>query len=73
MDASWNSSKLLDTEEDPDEKFSSSGCMMLQTVRRPDGISHHPNGCCLTDERTDIIPRRPDGCKGSNYTILKSA
>jgi hypothetical protein len=29
MDASWNSSKGLDTEEGPDGKFLSSGRMML--------------------------------------------
>jgi len=29
MDASWSSSKLLDTGEGPDGKFSSSGRMML--------------------------------------------
>jgi hypothetical protein len=40
--------------------------MMLWTVGRPDGISRRPDGCFLTDER-------PDGCKGSDYTVLKSA
>jgi hypothetical protein len=29
MDATWNSSKLLDTKDGPDGKFSSSGRMML--------------------------------------------
>jgi len=45
MDASWSSSNLLDTEEGPDKKFSSSGQMMLWTVGRPDGISRRPDGC----------------------------
>jgi hypothetical protein len=44
-DASWSSSKLLDTKEGPDEKFSSSGRMMLWTVGHSDGISHHPDSC----------------------------
>jgi hypothetical protein len=52
-DASWNSSKLLDKEEGPDGKFSSSEQMMLWTVGRSDGIS-----------------RRPDGCKGSDFSDL---
>jgi hypothetical protein len=42
-DASWNSSKLLDIEEGPDGKFSSSGRMMLWTIWRPDGISRRPD------------------------------
>jgi hypothetical protein len=44
MDASWNSSKLLDTEEGLDRKFSSSGQMMLWTVVRSDGMSRRPDG-----------------------------
>jgi hypothetical protein len=39
---------------------------MLWTDGRPDGISRRLDGCCLTDES-------PDECKGSNYTVLKSA
>jgi hypothetical protein len=46
---------------------------MLWTVGRPNGISRRPNGCCLIDERPDGIPHRPDVCKGSDYTVLKSA
>jgi hypothetical protein len=34
-DASWSNLKLLDTEEGPDGKFSSSGRMMLWIVGRP--------------------------------------
>jgi hypothetical protein len=49
MDASWNRLKLLDTDEGPDEKFSSSGQMMLWTVGRPDGISHRQDGCKGTE------------------------
>jgi hypothetical protein len=78
-DASRSSSKLLNIGEGPDGKFSSSRWMMLWTVGHPDGISRSPNRCCLIDERPDGIPRcsdgipcRPDGCKGSDYTVLKS-
>jgi hypothetical protein len=39
----------------------------------PDGISHRPEGCCLTDLRPDGISRRPDGWKGSDNTVLKYA
>jgi len=53
-DASWSSSKLLDTEEGPDGKFSSFGRMLL------------------TDERPEGIPRRPNGCKGTELTNLNS-
>jgi hypothetical protein len=53
MNANYNSSKLLDTEEGPDEKFLSSERMILWTVVRPDGIS-----------------RRPDGCKGFDFSDL---
>jgi len=42
--ASWSSSKLLDTEEDSDRNFSSSRQIMLWTVGRPDGISRRPDG-----------------------------
>jgi hypothetical protein len=38
-------SKLLDTEEGPDEMFSLSGRMMLWTVGHPDGIPRRPDGC----------------------------
>jgi hypothetical protein len=72
MDAIWNSSKLLDTEEGPNGKFSSSERMMLWTVGRLDGISRRQDRCCLTDEHPDEIPGRSDGCKGSDYTVLKS-
>jgi hypothetical protein len=71
-DASWYNSKLLDIEEGLDGKFSSSGQMMLWTVGFLDGISCRADGCCLTDERPDGIPRRPDGCKGSDNIVLKS-
>jgi hypothetical protein len=54
-DAILNDSKFLDTNGRPDEKFSSSGRMLL-TNKRPDGI-----------------PRRPDGCKGTELTDLNSA
>jgi hypothetical protein len=47
--------------------------MMLWRVGRSDGISRRPDGCCLTDERPDGIPLRLDGCKGSDYIVLKSA
>jgi len=72
-DASWSCLKLLDTEEGPDGKFSSPGRMMLWTDERPDGISRRSDWRCLIDERLDGIPRHSDGCKGSNYTVLKSA
>jgi hypothetical protein len=48
-DASWSSSKLLDTKEGPDGKFSSSGRMMLWTNGHPDGISCRSNGCKGSD------------------------
>jgi len=57
-DASWNSLKLLDTEEGSDRKLSSFGMMTLWTIGCPDGISHRLDGCCLTGERPDGIPRR---------------
>jgi hypothetical protein len=44
MDASWNNSKFLDTEEGLDGKFSSFERMMLWTVGRPDGMSRRPDG-----------------------------
>jgi hypothetical protein len=37
-------SKLLDTEEGPDEMFSLSGRMMLWTVGHPDGMTRRPDG-----------------------------
>jgi len=49
MNASWSSSKLLDTEEGPNGKFSSSGRMMLWTVERPDGVTRRPDGCKGTE------------------------
>jgi len=36
--------KLLDTEEGPDRKVSSSGRMMLWTVGRLDGMVRRPDG-----------------------------
>jgi hypothetical protein len=54
MDASWSSSKLLDTDGHLDGKFSSFGWMLL------------------TDECPNGIPRRPEGCKGTELTNLKS-
>jgi hypothetical protein len=63
---------LLYPEEGPDGKFSSFGRMMLWTVGRQDGVSRRLVGCCSTDECPDGIPRSPDGCKGSDYTVLKS-
>jgi hypothetical protein len=45
MDVSWNSSKVLDTEEGPDGKFSPLGRMMLWIVEHPNGIIRHPDGC----------------------------
>jgi len=44
MDASWSSSKLLNTEEGLDGKFLLSGRMMLWTVGHPDGISRRSDG-----------------------------
>jgi hypothetical protein len=35
--------------------------------------SRSPDGCFLTDECSDGIPRRPDGCKGSDFTVLNFA
>jgi hypothetical protein len=46
--------------------------MMLWKVGRPDGISRCLDICGLTNERPDGIPRRSHGCKGSDYTVLKS-
>jgi len=40
--------------------------MGVQTER-----SRHPDKCCLTDERPDGIPRRPDGCKGLELHCLE--
>jgi hypothetical protein len=48
-DASWSSLKLLNTEEGPDGKFSSSRRMMLWTVGRLDGISRHSDDCKGSD------------------------
>jgi hypothetical protein len=42
------------------------------TAKRPDDLSRRPGGCCLTDERPNGIPRRPDGFKGSNFFDLES-
>jgi hypothetical protein len=46
---SHSSSKLLDTEEGQDGKFSSSGRMMLWIVGLPDGISRRPDDCKGSD------------------------
>jgi hypothetical protein len=43
-DAIFNCLKLLDTTGRPDGKFSSSGRMMLWITKRPDSISHRPDG-----------------------------
>jgi hypothetical protein len=40
-DANWSSSKLLDTKEGPNRKFSSSGLMKLWTAGRLDGMTRH--------------------------------
>jgi hypothetical protein len=40
--------------------------MRVQTER-----SHRSDGCCLTDERLDGIPRCPDECKGSELHYLE--
>jgi hypothetical protein len=32
---------------------------------------NRPDGCCLTDERLDGIPRRLDGCKGLELHCLE--
>jgi len=45
---------------------------MLWTIGRPKGILRRSDECCLTNERLDGISRRPDGCKGSDNTVLKS-
>jgi hypothetical protein len=45
MYVTWNSSKLLDTEEGPDGKFSSSERNDAWTVDHLDGISRRLDGC----------------------------
>jgi hypothetical protein len=48
-DASWNSSKLLDTKDGSDGKFSSFGRMMLWTIERPDSIPYSLDDCKRSD------------------------
>jgi hypothetical protein len=48
MDASWNSSKFLDTDGRPDGKFSLSRRMLL-TDERPDGIPCRSDRCKGTE------------------------
>jgi hypothetical protein len=46
---------------------------LLDTNGRPDGKFLLSGRMLLTDERSDGIPRRLDGCKGTKLTDLNSA
>jgi hypothetical protein len=46
---------------------------LLDTDGRPNGMFSSSRRMLLTDERSNGIPRRSDGCKGTELTNLNSA